>query len=105
MAWLLAVTAIVILLASQLLYLFADYPNYLDALYEATLTTITGTGLTADGGFARVMHVLLAIFLVVIFATLAGTLGAYFLRRDPTTGDTTGSDQAIEQSQRNGDTT
>ncbi|MDN6358633.1 hypothetical protein [Yaniella sp.] len=36
-AWLLAVTAIVMLAASQLLYLFADYPSYFDALYEAAL--------------------------------------------------------------------
>ena len=38
-AWLLAVTAIVILAASQLLYLFADYSSYLDALYEAAIAT------------------------------------------------------------------
>ena len=83
-AWLLAVTAIIILGASQLLYLFADYSSYLDALYEAALATITGSGFTADTLFARILHVILAIFSVAVFATLAGTVGAYFLGREPT---------------------
>lgn len=82
-AWLLAVTAIIILAASQLLYLFADYPSYLDALYEAALATVTGTGFSADTVFARILHVVLAVFSVVVFATLAGTIGAFFLGREP----------------------
>jgi len=82
-AWLMAVTAIVILAASQLLYIFADYTSYFDALYEAALATVTGAGFSADTVFARILHVVLAIFSVVVFATLAGTLGAFFLRREP----------------------
>lgn len=84
-AWLIAVTLIVILGASQLLYIFADYASYLDALYEAALATITGAGFSADTVFARILHVVLAIFSVVVFATLAGTIGAYFLGREPKT--------------------
>lgn len=76
---------VIILAASQLLYIFADYPSYLDALYEAALATITGAGFTADTVFVRILHVVLAIFSVVVFATLAGTLGAYFLGREATT--------------------
>ena len=83
-AWLIAVTAIIILAASQLLYIFADYPSYLDALYEAALASITGAGFRVDTAFARILHVVLAIFSVVVFATLAGTLGAYFLGREAT---------------------
>lgn len=86
-AWLLAVTAIVILAASQLLYIFADYPSYFDALYEAALATVTGSGFSTDTVFVRVLHVALAVFSVVVFATLAGTLGAFFLRREPGTED------------------
>lgn len=86
-AWLLAVTAIVILAASQLLYIFADCPNYFDALYEAALATVTGSDFSTDTIFVRVLHVVLAFFSVVVFATLAGTLGAFFLRRDPATED------------------
>lgn len=86
-AWLLAVTAIIILGASQLLYLFADYSSYLDALYEAALATFTGSGFSVDTVFTRFLHVVLAIFSVVVFATLAGTLGAYFLGREPAIGE------------------
>src|SRR5699024_10365177 len=63
-----------------LLYTFVDYPHYFDALYEAALATTTGAGFSADTVFACILHVVLAIFSVVVFATLAGTLGAYFLR-------------------------
>ncbi|GAA4106141.1 ion transporter [Enteractinococcus coprophilus] len=93
-AWLLAVTAIVILAASQLLYLFADYSSYLDALYEAAIATITGSGFSADTIFVRMLHVVLATFSVVVFATLAGTLGAYFLRREPEPEETSVADEA-----------
>lgn len=81
--WLVAVTVIVILAASQLLYIFADYSSYFEAFYEAALATVTGSGFSADSVVARILHVVLAIFSVVVFATLAGTLGAFFLRRDP----------------------
>ena len=91
-AWLLAVTAIVILAASQLLYLFAEYPSYFDALYEAALATITGAGFSADTVFARSLHVVLAVFSVVVFATLAGSIGAFFLRRDPVEDGTSPDD-------------
>ncbi|WP_040894818.1 ion transporter [Yaniella halotolerans] len=86
-AWLLAVTAIIILAASQLLYIFAEYPSYLDALYEAALATITGSGFSADTVFARILHVVLAVFSVAVFATLAGSLGAYFLGRESVTDE------------------
>ncbi|MDN6149800.1 MAG: ion transporter [Yaniella sp.] len=93
-AWLLAVTAIIILAASQLLYLFADYPSYLDALYEATLATVTGAGFSADTVFARILHVVLAIFSVVVFATLAGTIGAFFLGRESTAEEVSSTERS-----------
>lgn len=78
--WLGAVTLIVVLSASQLLYGFAGYDRYADALHDAALGTMTGEPLAADGGFAAVTEVVLAAYSVVVFATLAGSLGAYFLR-------------------------
>jgi voltage-gated potassium channel len=78
--WLSAVTAVVALGSSQLLYATGTYDSYADALYEATLATVTGSGFTPTDGFARVVHVVLAVYSVAVFATLAGTLGAYFLR-------------------------
>lgn len=77
--WLASVSAITVLGASQLLYEFADYERYGDALHAAALATITGEPLGRAGGFARVLEVVLAVFSVVVFATLAGSLGAYFL--------------------------
>lgn len=64
-AWLIAVTAIIILGASQLIYIFADYSSYPDALYEAALTTITGAGLSSDTVFVHILHIVFAIFSIV----------------------------------------
>ena len=77
-----AVTAVVILASSQLLYAAGSHDRYSDALYEAAVTTITGDGITSEAPFARVVHVLLAVYSVVVFATLAGSIGAFFLRRE-----------------------
>jgi voltage-gated potassium channel len=77
--WLLAVTAVVVLASSQLLYVFGAYTEYAAALHDAALATITGEPLAAPGGAARVVEVLLAVYSVAVFATLAGALGAYFL--------------------------
>lgn len=77
--WLGAVSAITILGSSQLLYELSDYDRYGDALHAAALATVTGEPLGRPDGFARVLEVALAVFSVVVFATLAGSLGAYFL--------------------------
>ncbi len=81
--WLLtAVTAIVILVASQLLFITEAYDDYIDALYEAALLAISGEPLSVDTGFSRLVEVILSIYSVAVFATLAGALGAFFLRDD-----------------------
>lgn len=77
--WLAVVTAITILGSSQLLYEFGIYEHYADALHAAALAAIAGEPFMNVDGFARVLEVVLAVFSVVVFATLAGTLGAYFL--------------------------
>lgn len=74
--WLAVVTAITILGASRLLHGFGDYPSYGVALHATALAAITGEPLGRPDPFAQVLEVLLAIFSVVVFATLAGTLGA-----------------------------
>ncbi|NKX52270.1 hypothetical protein HER39_17180, partial [Arthrobacter deserti] len=78
--WLSAVPAVTVLASSQLLYISGSYGSYTDALPDAALATITGRELSVDDGFARLLHVLLAVYSVVVFATLAGSLGAFFLR-------------------------
>jgi voltage-gated potassium channel len=77
--WLGAVSAITVLGSSQLLYELGDFARYGDALHAAALATVTGEPLAQPGAFARTLEVLLAVFSVVVFATLAGSLGAYFL--------------------------
>jgi voltage-gated potassium channel len=90
--WLLAVTAVVVLASSQLLYVLGAYDSYAEALHDAALATITGEPLGAAGGPARLLEVLLAVYSVAVFATLAGALGAFFLTgRD--TGTAPGPDQ------------
>lgn len=93
--WLGVTTGITILGSSQLLFEFSGYPNFGEALHAASLATITGEPLARPDGFAQILEVLLAIYSVVVFATLAGTLGAYFLdrtgreaaRAEPSTSD------------------
>jgi voltage-gated potassium channel len=79
--WLGAVWAITVLTSSQLLYQFSGYRRYGEALHAAALATITGEPLGRSDGFAQALEVLLAVFSVVVFATLAASLGAFFVER------------------------
>lgn len=84
--WLAAVTGVVVLVSSQLLYVLGAYPEYGTALSDAAMSTITGRELGAPGVFPRVLEVALAIYSVGVFATLAGSVGAYFLRGERGSG-------------------
>ena len=79
--WLAAVTGVVVLASSQLLYVLGAYDTYGPALHQAALATVTGEPLRTDAAFARLLEVVLAVYSVIVFATLAGALGAYFLDR------------------------
>lgn len=83
LGWLAAVTVVVILASSQLLYLSVDGLTYGEALHDTALATITGEPLDREEGIAQVLEVGLALYSVVVFAALAGTLGVYFLERRP----------------------
>lgn len=80
LGWLTAVTAVVVLASSQLLYATGEHASYVDALFESAMAAVTGTGITGTSTFSRIVQVLLAVYSVAVFATLAGTLGAFFLR-------------------------
>ncbi len=82
--WLAALTGVVVLVASQLLYVVGSYDRYGDALLESAMSTITGSELSAGDGFAKVLQLILAVYSVAVFATLAGALGAFFLRAEAT---------------------
>ncbi|MFV2113762.1 hypothetical protein ACFHW0_15685 [Micromonospora sp. LOL_025] len=71
----------IILAAGQLLVLTASYPTYGQALHDVALTTITGEPLAATDTFSQVLELVLAAYSVVVFGTLAGALGAFFLSR------------------------
>ncbi|WP_299954650.1 hypothetical protein [uncultured Modestobacter sp.] len=79
--WLTAVSGVVVLGSSQLLYVVGAYDTYGPALHGAALATVTGEPLATDHGLARFLEVALAVWSVAVFATLAGALGAYFLER------------------------
>ncbi|RJK92777.1 hypothetical protein [Vallicoccus soli] len=78
--WLAVVTVVVVLASSQLLLVLGSYDDYGPALHDAALATVTGAELAADDGFAQVLEVVLAVYSVAVFATLAAALGAYFLQ-------------------------
>ncbi|WP_435772020.1 hypothetical protein [Nocardioides sp. SYSU DS0651] len=80
-AWLAVLTGIVILSSSQLLHQLGSYERYGDALHATTLAAVAGEPLASAEGWERLVEVGLVVFSVAVFATLAGALGAYFLRR------------------------
>lgn len=83
-AWLVAVTVIVILAASQLLFEFGGYDDYGRALHHTALAAIAGEPFQREEAFAQVLEVVLAVYSVAVFASLAAGIGAYFLEhRDP----------------------
>ena len=43
------------------------------------MATVTGEPLSPDGDVVRVLEVLLAVYSVAVFATLAAAVGAYYL--------------------------
>lgn len=78
--WLASVTLVVVLASSQLLYAMESHTDFTTALHETAMATVTGSGITADDPFAKVMQLVLAVYSVAVFAALAGSLGAFFLR-------------------------
>lgn len=76
-----AVTVIVVLVAANLLYEFAGVEPYGRALHAAALATITGEPIRAENPVGMVLDVILALYSVVVFAAVAGSLGAFFLEQ------------------------
>jgi voltage-gated potassium channel len=87
LAWLVTVTGIVVLGSSQVLFEVEAYPSYPSALRAAALAAVAGEPLAVEGP-VQLLEVALVTFSVVVFATLAGTIGAYFLERAPAPGAT-----------------
>ena len=81
LAWLAATTAVVVLAGSQLVYEGGHRGSYGDALYAAMLATLAGEPFGATTPGVRVVELVLVTYSVVVFATLAGSIGAFLLER------------------------
>src|SRR5690606_20415970 len=86
LGWLASLWLITVLSVSQLLYGFSDFATFADALHATAMGAISGEPLGQPDVFARVVEVFLAAVSVAVFGTLAGSVGAYFLRSDEAAG-------------------
>ncbi len=102
MAWVLSLTVIVVLAASEILVEFGQYASFGDALHRAALAAITGEPLGADNVAGKLVEIFLGLYSVAVFASLAGVLGAFFLEssqnRDPSEPRGTSGDRLITKS-------
>lgn len=81
LGWLAAITGVLVLAGSQLLYITGAYSSYGPALHDVALSVISGEPLARDHLAAQVAEVIFALYATIVFAALAGSFGAYFLRR------------------------
>ena len=81
LVWLSAVHAIVILGGAQVAFEFGGYRSLADALHDVALLASVGEPLPDARGVERILNVALAIYAVVIFASLAAAMGSFFLER------------------------
>jgi voltage-gated potassium channel len=97
LGWLASFVAVTVLGTSELLYAFSGYRRFADALHATALGAITGEPLGRPDAFAQITEVLLAIFSVAVFGTLAGTLGAFFLQTRDAPAKATAAEAAQDQ--------
>ena len=71
----------VILAGTEILYEFGSPPSYPRALHDVALGAISGEPLGDTSAVAAWLEVVLAVYATVVFAALAGSLGAFFLQR------------------------
>lgn len=76
-----AVTTIVILLSANVLFEFGGIRPYGLALHDAAMATISGESTSGTNAVAQLLNVVLALYSVVVFAAVAGSVGAFFLER------------------------
>lgn len=88
LTWLLIITFVIAMSAARLLWEYGGYGgSYADAIHDAALSTLTGSALGLPHAFAQGLEVVLAAYSAVIIATIAGTIGAYFLATRPDVPD------------------
>lgn len=79
--WIVLVTTIVVFASADFLYASDVVAPYGRALHAAALACITGEPIGSHAGVAEVLDIILALYAVVFFATLAGILGAFFVEQ------------------------
>ncbi|MGH2952298.1 MAG: hypothetical protein ACRDKX_09660 [Solirubrobacterales bacterium] len=80
--WLATIHVIVVLSGSQLLFEFGrGGGTYGTVLHAVALASVSGEPLGLGTGLSQVLDVVLATYAVVVFGSVAGALGAYFLER------------------------
>ena len=79
--WLIGVTVVIVLGSSELLVQAGSFDSMAEALYASALATITGEPLGREDGMAKTLNIVLGLYSVLVFAALAGALGAFFLDR------------------------
>lgn len=79
--WLSTFTTIVIFSAADLLHGAGAVRPYGSALHAAALAAINGEPIKSEHALAQVLGVVLAIYAVVFFASLAGMIGAFLLEQ------------------------
>jgi len=77
--WVLGATVTVVLGSSEILFEYGPGVTYPRALHDVLLGAIGGEPLAVAGTVADVLEVVLALWATVVFATLAGVVGAFFL--------------------------
>jgi len=74
------ITIVVACAGGRLLWEYGGYGrSYADALHDSAMTTLTGSSLGQPHAFAQTLEIVLAAYSVIIIATVAGSLGAFFL--------------------------
>lgn len=74
-------TATLILAGATLLYEFGDVRPMSDALHVSALATVAGEPMPDATGWARFIVFVMVLWSAVGFATLAGSIGAFFLEK------------------------
>lgn len=77
--WLLTATLIVVLATGELLVAYGEFETLAKALHATAMATIAGEPMGGDSGLVQALDVVLGGYSVVVVATLAGSLGAFFL--------------------------
>lgn len=79
--WLLGITVTTVLGSSEILFEYGPAVSYPRALHDVTLAAVSGDALELTGAVADGLEIILAMHAAIVFAALAGALGAFFLER------------------------